>query len=285
MKKLSAFLMSSLFCLLSFNLRAAEKDAPDCKDHPLLPRMAGYYILGCAESEATFDMEAAPGKPAATTHIEGRSTAILYSAQPELTAKPSRQQILGSFEKGIKQYGGTLVGMVNTTPVYKLTDGGREVWVIVMADDVGGGHAYRIIEKGDLVQTKKDESRRDDLNCKRYASPLLTPVPGYVVCGCGESESGTRDVKIAKGNKQETIHLKGKITQMTYCPQNERAAKNAPQIRRSFESDVRKQHGTVLGKTVKAPGIDVYKLKKGGKEIWIEMWTEESGNYNYAVTQ
>ncbi len=134
MKKRSAFLMSLLFCLLSFHLHAAEKDAADCKDHPLLPRMPGYYILGCADSDANFDMEAAPGKPAATTHIEGKSTAILYSAQPELKAKPSRQQILGNFEKGIKRYGGTLVGMANTAPVYKLADGGREVLVIVLAD-------------------------------------------------------------------------------------------------------------------------------------------------------
>jgi hypothetical protein len=72
---------------------------------------------------------------------------------------------------------------------------------------------------------------------------------------------------------------------MSYCPQDESAAKNAPQIRRSFESNIKKQRGTFLGKTVKAPGIDVYKLKKRGKEIWIEIWTEESGNYNYAVTQ
>lgn len=285
MKKRSAFLMSLLFCLLSFNLHAAEKDAPDCKDHPLLPRMPGYYILGCADSDANFDMEAAPGKPAATTHIEGKSTAILYSAQPELKAKPSRQQILGNFEKGIKRYGGTLVGMANTAPVYKLADGGREVLVIVMADEVGGGHAYRIIEKGDLVQTKKDESQRDDLNCKRYASPLFTPTPGYLICGCGESESRTRDVKIAKGKTQETIHIKGVMTQVSYCPQDESAAKNNPNIRRSFENDIKKQGGTFIGKTVKAPGIDVYKLTKDGKETWIEVWIEESGNYNYVVTR
>lgn len=285
MKKLSAFLLSSLFCLLSFDVHAAEKDAPDCKDHPLLPRMPGFYILGCAGGDANFDMEAAPGKPAETTHVEGKSTAILYSAQPELKARPSRQQILGNFEKGIRQYGGTLIGMVNATPVYKVADGGREVWVIVMADNEGGGHAYRIIEKGDLVLTKKDESQRDDLNCKRYASPLFTLIPGYLICGCGESESRTRDVKIAKGKTQETIRIRGAMTQVSYCPQEESAAKNNPKVRRSFENDIRKHGGAFIGKTVKAPGIDVYKLNKGGKETWIEVWTEENGNYNYAVTQ
>lgn len=285
MKKRSAFLMSLLCCLLSFELHAAEKDAPECKDHPLLPRMSGYFILGCAGGDANFDMEAPPGKPAATTHVEGKSTAILYSPQPELKAKPNRQQIIGNFEKGIKQHGGTLVGMVNTTPVYKLASGGREVLVIVMADNEGGGHAYRIIEKGDLRLTKEDETQGDDLNCKRYASPLFTLIPGYMICGCGEGEARTREVKIAIGNKQETIHLKGATTQVSYCPLDKKSAKGYHAIRISFDSDIQKHGGTFIGKTVKPPRMDVYTLTLDGKEAWVEMWIDKDGNYNYVVTR
>lgn len=285
MKKRAVFLMSLLCCLLSFELHAAEKDAPECKDHPLLPRMPNHYILGCAGGDANFDMEAPPGKPAQTTHVEGKSTAILYSPQPELKNKPNRQQIIGNFEKGIKQHKGTLVGMVNTTPVYKLDSGGREVWVIVMADNPGGSHAYRIIEKGDLVQTQKDESQRDDLNCKRYASPLFTLIPGYMICGCGEGESQTRTVKIAKGNKEETLQIKGATTQVSYCPLDKRSAKSYHAIRISFDGDIQKHGGTFIGKTVKPPRMDVYTLTIDGKEAWVEMWTEKDGNYNYVVTR
>ncbi len=75
------------------------------------------------------------------------------------------------------------------------------------------------------------------------------------------------------------------MTQVSYCPQDESAAKNNPNIRRSFENDIKKQGGTFIGKTVKAPGIDVYRLTKDGKETWIEVWTEDNGNYNYVVTR
>lgn len=285
MKRYAAFLLSLLFILLSFDLHAAEKDAPGCKDHPLVPRMSGFYILGCVASEADFDMQAAPGKPAETTHVKGRSIAIAYSAQPEIKDMPKRQQIIGSFEQGTGRYGSTLVGMANSAPVYKLADGGREVWVIVLANDGGSGHAYRIIEKQDLILTKKDDSQRDDLNCKRYASPLFTLIPGYLICGCGEGESITREVRIASGNTQKTIRIKGKTTEVAYCPQGENTAKNNAHIRRSFESDIRKQGGTLVGKTVKAPVIDVYRLTRDGKEIWIEVWTEESGIYHYIISE
>lgn len=152
MKKLVAFLLSSLLCLLSFNLFAAEKDAPGCKDHPLLPRMPGSFIALCATSEASFDMETSSGKTAAAVHIQGKSMVLVYSAQPELKAKPDRKQILAHFEKSMQQHGGTLAGMSNTIPVYKLIEGDREILVAVLADNVGGGYAYRIIEKGDLVR-------------------------------------------------------------------------------------------------------------------------------------
>ncbi|MBI5005759.1 MAG: hypothetical protein HZB95_01415 [Nitrosomonadales bacterium] len=152
MKKHSALLMSSLFCLLSSNLHAAVQDAPGCKDHPLLPRMPGSYIALCAESEASFDMAKSTGKTAESVHIEGRSKVLVYSAQPELKTKPDRKQIIASFEKAIRPHGGALAGMSNDIPVYKLVDGGKEILVAVLADPVGGGYAYRIIEKADMVK-------------------------------------------------------------------------------------------------------------------------------------
>jgi hypothetical protein len=57
MIKMSVIVMTLLFCLLPFSLCAAEKDADGCKDHPLIPRMPGYYIAGCNESPAGADLD------------------------------------------------------------------------------------------------------------------------------------------------------------------------------------------------------------------------------------
>ena len=285
MKKISALLMTLLICLLSSNLYAAQKDAADCKDHPLLPRLPGYFIAGCAESDANFDFETVPGKTPETIHVEGSSLAVSFSTQPELKSKPGRAQILSSFEKAVKKNGGGRVGMVNSAPVYKLVDGGKESLVVLLADVAGGGYAYRIIDKQDMVPAQKAEVQDDSLGCRQYGPPLFTPLPRYAVCGCGGQESSDRSINIVKGKATETIRVQGRLTQMTYCPQDERPSLNEQQIRRNFENDIKKLGGTFIGKSVKKPGVDVYKLTKDGKETWIEVWTEKSGNYNYVVTR
>ncbi len=280
MKKRSAPLLTLLFCLLSANLYAAEKDSPDCSDHPLLPRLPGYYIAACAVSDANFDMEPVKGQPSGTIHVEGKSLAIVYRPQPELKSTPSGPQILSSFEKATKKYAGTRIGMTNTIPVYKLVDGGKETWVAVMADATGGGYAYRIIEKEAMTQTEKAAESDDSLGCRKHVSALFTTIPGYEVCGCGEQEA-SRDVKL---EGKSPVHIQGKLTQLSYCPLDERTAKNTESVaRRSLENDIKRQGGTFVGKTAKK--VDVYKLNKGGKETWIEVWTDKDGNYNYAITQ
>lgn len=283
MKKISAVLAALPICLLTTSLYAAQKDAAGCKDHPLLPRTPGYFIVACAENEANFDYVTLQGTPPETIHVEGKSRAIAYSTQPELKAKPSREQILNNTESTINKIGGSRIGMVNTTPVYKLADGGKEYLVMVLADNIGGGFAYRIIDKADMVQAKKPEPKDNGLNCEQYGPPFFPPIPGYEICGCGGQDSSSRDVKIVQA--PGTIHIQGKLTQMTYCAQDERSKQGETQIRRNFENDIKKQGGTFVGKSVKKPGIDVYKLTKDGKENWIEVWTEASGDYNYVVTR
>jgi hypothetical protein len=285
MKKISAIMMALPFCMLSITLYAAQKDAPECKDHPLLPRLPGYFIAGCAEATANFDIEI-QGKTPETIHVEGKSWAVSYSPQPELKSKPDRPQLLRSFENAIKNYGGTLIGMSNSIPIYKLADVGKEIWVAVLANNSGGGYTYRVIKKEDMVQTQKTEEQNDNPDCRKYLPPFFTAIPGYYICGCGEAESRNKDIKIVKENAPGTIHVEGKFTQLTYCPQDELKLKLSElQIRSNFENVIKQQGGTFIGKTVDGPKRDVYKLTRDGSEIWIEVWTENSGNYNYAVTR
>ncbi len=209
-----------------------------------------------------------------------------YSTQPELKSKPGRAQILSSFENAIKKYDGTLVGMSNSMPIYKLAGGGKEIWVAVLADNAGGGYAYRVIEKGDMVQTKKAEESNDNPDCLKYVSPLFPQLPGYNLCGCGEQESRNKDIEIVKGKTPGTIHVEGKLTQMTYCPNDESASKLSDlQPLRYIERFIKKQGGTFMGRTIKGPKRDVYKLTRDGHETWIEVWAEKTGDYNYVVTR
>jgi hypothetical protein len=151
MKKVSVIVMMMLFVLLSGGLSAAEKDAAGCKDHPLIPRIKDYYIAGCSKGAATFDADMADGKNE-TVHVEGNSTALMYSPQPELKSKPSELQLRSDFENAVKKQGGALAA---TTPgqkwsVYKVVKDGKEFWIVLMVNSgeyFTGSYAYRIVEK------------------------------------------------------------------------------------------------------------------------------------------
>ncbi|PKN65379.1 MAG: hypothetical protein CVU57_11075 [Deltaproteobacteria bacterium HGW-Deltaproteobacteria-15] len=152
MKKVTAIVMTMLFGLLSANLYAAEKDAAGCKDHPLIPRMPGYYILGCSNDDAKSDVDIIKGDTTETIHLEGKSMALLYRPQPELKTKPSETQLRGDFENAVKKQGGTLLGITygQKWPVYKMVKDSKEFWVVLMiksGEYFTGPYSYRIIEK------------------------------------------------------------------------------------------------------------------------------------------
>ncbi len=141
-----------MLCLLSANLYAAQTDAAGCKDHPLIPRMQGYYITGCSDALANFDADILKGEKAETVHIEGKSRALLYSPQPDLKSKPGESQFRRDFEDAVKKQGGGLVGVTpgQKWPIYKINKDNKEYWVVLMVDTgqyFTGSYAYRIIEK------------------------------------------------------------------------------------------------------------------------------------------
>jgi hypothetical protein len=152
MKSISAFMATMLFGLLSANLLVAQKDAAGCKDHPLIPRLQGYYITGCDNHPATFDADILNGKNTETVHIEGKSVALLYSPLPELKTKPSEPQLRRHFEDAAKTQGGGLAGTTpgQNWPIYKMVKNGKDFWVVLMVNSgeyYTGSYAYRVIEK------------------------------------------------------------------------------------------------------------------------------------------
>jgi OmpA-OmpF porin, OOP family len=150
MKKVSWLVMMLLFGLLSANLYAAEEDAAGCKDHPLIPRMQNYFILGCNEDLATFDADIVNGKITETVHIEGKSMALLYKPQPA-KSHPSEPQLRRDFENAIQKQGGKLVGASSgqKAPVYKIVKNSKNIWVVLMlfsGEYYTGFYTVRIVE-------------------------------------------------------------------------------------------------------------------------------------------
>jgi OmpA-OmpF porin, OOP family len=152
MRKMPLIIMTMLLCLLPASFFAEEKDADGCKDHPLIPRMPGYYIAGCSEIPAGADMDIIKGDVTESVHFEGKSVAISYRVQPDLKIKPTEAQLRSYFEKTIKKMNGTLFGLTygQKWPVYSVVKEGKKFWIILLVNSgkyFTGFYTCRIIEK------------------------------------------------------------------------------------------------------------------------------------------
>lgn len=151
MIKMSVIVMTLLFCLLPFSFCAAEKDADGCKDHPLIPRMPGYYITGCNESPAGADLDIIKGNITESVRFEGKSIALSYRPQPDLTTKPGEAELRSYFENAVKKVNGTFFGITygQKWPVYSVVKDGKKFWIVLLVNSgqyFTGSYACRIIE-------------------------------------------------------------------------------------------------------------------------------------------
>ncbi|HNQ78344.1 MAG TPA: hypothetical protein PK747_05575 [Acidobacteriota bacterium] len=150
MKKILIASSAMLFCLFLLNVPAAEKDAPGCKDSPIAPRLAGYYIMGCSSDDAVADFDLLS---TGAIHVEGKSVAILYALRTDLkNKKPTESSLKADFENMMKKQGGALVATSpgQKWPVYKLSREGKEYWIVLMVDPgdyFTGSYGVRVIEK------------------------------------------------------------------------------------------------------------------------------------------
>lgn len=128
---------------------AEQKDAANCKDHPLLTRLPDYWIEACTQKQ--FDAYAfmqSKGKPA---QVEGLFTNIRYRPPANLTVKPSTLQVLRNVENAVKQIGGAVMATDSSKETLKLTKDGKELWIEVWADYTGK-YILTIVEKAAMTQ-------------------------------------------------------------------------------------------------------------------------------------
>ncbi len=144
---------SALLCLLLGLLAAApataqQKDAANCKDHPLLTRLPDYWIESCVQKQ--FDAyKFAVGK--GQNAVEGQFWNIRYQPPRGLTTKPSTLQVLRNVENAIKKVGGTVLASDSSKETLKLENDGKELWVEVWADYTGK-YILTIVEKAAMAQ-------------------------------------------------------------------------------------------------------------------------------------
>lgn len=140
-------IISSLFAAAP--CAAQQKDTANCKDHPLLTRLADYWIQSCTLKQFdAYGFMVGKGKPAP---VEGQFTNIRYQPPAGLTTKPSTLQVLRNVENAVKQIGGTVLATDSSKETMKLTKDGKELWVEVWADHTGQ-YILTIVEKAAMSQ-------------------------------------------------------------------------------------------------------------------------------------
>jgi outer membrane protein OmpA-like peptidoglycan-associated protein len=146
-------IFSALLCLLFGFLAPApaaaqQKDAANCKDHPLLSRLPDYWIESCVQKQ--FDAyKFAVGK--GQNQVEGQFWNIRYQPPRGLTTKPSTLQVLRNVENAIKKVGGTVLASDSSKETLKLENEGKELWIEVWADYTGK-YILTVVERAAMAQ-------------------------------------------------------------------------------------------------------------------------------------
>lgn len=150
MKKICYMLLLMLSGLIAATPTLAEqKDAANCKDHPLLTRLPDYWIEACTLKQFdAYGYMVGKGKP---VQVEGLFTNIRYRPPANLTVKPSTLQVLRNVENAVKQVGGAVVATDSSKETLKLTKDGKELWIEVWADYTGK-YILTIVEKAAMAQ-------------------------------------------------------------------------------------------------------------------------------------
>jgi len=129
-------------------VQAQEEDVEGSSDHPLLSRMANFYIYKYEEEEySSFEFFDAAEKPYV---IEGHKWIIVYWIQEGYEA-PGQLNIIKNFTNAIRKIGGTIL-LEGETATMKVVKGGAETWINLWVNSDGSSYELTIVEKKLLEQ-------------------------------------------------------------------------------------------------------------------------------------
>jgi outer membrane protein OmpA-like peptidoglycan-associated protein len=161
MKRITRILVS-VVCLSLLTVGVAsskEKDAKDCKDHPLISRMNNYYISSCEKSFNSFTFYVKEGEKA----LDGEMTKISYNLQ-EGSPQPSFLQIRRNYGNAVKNIGGVVLYDDDRRGTFKVTKEGKDAWIALEAFNEGRNYELVILELAPMTQEVTADAMYNALN-------------------------------------------------------------------------------------------------------------------------
>jgi outer membrane protein OmpA-like peptidoglycan-associated protein len=186
-------------------VRAQEKDAENCKDHPMFSRMKNFYITGCENNFNAVEFNVQNGE---TKTVEGQKTKLDYTLQ-EGASIPSVLQIRRNYGNAAKSLGGTILYDEDRYLTAKVVRNGKEVWLKVEVYNDGRQYDLIILEAGEMLQEVTADAMYDALSKDGFMAL-------YINFDTGKAEikpesAGTIDqiVALLKGHSDLKISIEG----------------------------------------------------------------------------
>jgi OmpA-OmpF porin, OOP family len=118
---------------------------------------------------------------------------------------------------------------------------------------------------------------RDDKKCTDH--PLLSRVPGHWIHHCEEKEFDLRKIPVADG---KTASVEGRVWHIVYYLNAKTPKVSEVQILRNYQNAVKSLGGTEV---YSDKGRTAFRVKSGGRDHWVEVWTSYAGGYQLFITE
>jgi len=139
-------------------------------------------------------------------------------------------------------------------------------------------YALLALISGLLVATPCAAQGKDAANCKDH--PLLTRITDYWIQSCTLKQFDAYAFMVSKG---KPVQVEGQYTNIRYQPPAGLATKPSTlQVLRNVENAVKQVGGTVIATD---SSKETLKLTKDGKELWIEVWADHTGQYILTIVE
>lgn len=118
---------------------------------------------------------------------------------------------------------------------------------------------------------------RDDKKCTDH--PMLSRVPGHWIHHCEEKEFDLRKIPVADG---KTVPVEGRVWHIAYNLNQGIPKVSEIQILRNYQNAIKTLGGTEI---YNDKWRTSFRVKSGGHDYWVELWTSYAGGYQLFITQ
>lgn len=129
-----------------------------------------------------------------------------------------------------------------------------------------------------IAATPSLAGHADAANCKDH--PLINRLPDYWIQACTLKQFDVYGFMVGKG---KPVQVEGQFTNIRYQPPSGLTVKPSTlQVLRNVENAVKQVGGTVVATD---SSKETLKLTRDGKELWIEVWADWTGQYILTIVE